>query len=326
MHTDIENMIKDCSTCQEVQGVQRRETLIQHDIPNSPFTKLGTDLFEIGARKFLLVADYHSKFCIVRQLNDTTSSAVANEMSYICGQYGRPSEIVSDNGPQYKGAPFQRFVNTWQITHSTSSPRYPQSNGFSERMVQTTKATIKKAIKEQTDWNLSLLHLRATPIDSKLPSPGEMMFGRRLSTSLPCHVKPAPEEQRLQLEARRNAAKVYYDKSAKDLPPLSEGQTVTVYDHQKKLWGSGEVIRPSHEPRSYIVENQHGSQLRRNRRDLREIPNATEEEPVHANVPNAIEVPETDATEPPMEVASTNTVATTKSGRAVRVPARYRDE
>ncbi|KAK3741169.1 hypothetical protein QZH41_002994 [Actinostola sp. cb2023] len=79
--------------------------------------------------------DYYSKFPVVRKLNTTTSTAVINHLKSIFAEYGIPETLVTDNGPQYHSKEFQTFCSTWGIEHTTSSPLFPQSNGFSERMI-----------------------------------------------------------------------------------------------------------------------------------------------------------------------------------------------
>ncbi|GFO05505.1 retrotransposable element tf2 155 kda protein type 1 [Plakobranchus ocellatus] len=75
--------------------------------------------------------------------------------------------------------------NLWGISHITSSPYYPQSNGFIERMVQTIKTTLKKCSVSKSDPQLALPSLGSTPIDSHLPSPAENLFGRKIKGTLP---------------------------------------------------------------------------------------------------------------------------------------------
>lgn len=75
------------------------------------------------------------------QLKDTKSSTVIGKMKSIFSRHGIPEELISDNGPLYSS---DEFANNWEFMHKTSSPRYPQSNGFADRMVQTAKKILKK--------------------------------------------------------------------------------------------------------------------------------------------------------------------------------------
>lgn len=47
-------------------------------------------------------------------------------------------------------------------------------------MVGTVKPVIKKCLDENQDIDKALLHMRATPASTNIPSPGEMLFGRLL--------------------------------------------------------------------------------------------------------------------------------------------------
>ena len=50
-----------------------------------------------------------------------------------------------------------------QITHQTSSPNHPKSNGFVERMVGVAKKLMDKAGKEGKPWISGLYDYRVTP-------------------------------------------------------------------------------------------------------------------------------------------------------------------
>jgi hypothetical protein len=219
----------------------------------------------------LLIADYFSKYPIVIPMNKTTSEAVAEETEKVLAMFGRPDEIFSDNGPQYVGKPFQDLMQRWGIQHTTSSPRYPQSNGFIERQVQIVKKTMKKCDKES--YQIALMNLRATPIDSKLPSPAEMLFGKPIATLLPSHMSCRPEnrEYKEHLEHRQERMKENYDARAGDVkPPLYPGQAVRVRNKQTHRWEPAEVVEKLEEPRSYQVRTKSNTILRRNRVDLKE--------------------------------------------------------
>ena len=272
INKDIDELVRSCTTCQELANANMKEPLIPHEVPTLPWKKLATDLFEIDGRNFLLICDYFSKYPLVAEMKTTSSAAVAEKIEETMSLFGRPDIIFSDNGPQYQGKAFKLFIEEWGIEHVTSSPRYPQSNGFIERQVQTVKKIIKKCIQDGKNFHHALLDLRATPVDSKLPSPAEMLFGKPIATLLPSRMTPRPEDRkhRQQLEDRKLVMKEQYDKTAgRPLPLLYEGQNVRVLDKQNKTWFPAEIVGRAPEPRSYNLTTDQGNTIRRNKRDIR---------------------------------------------------------
>ena len=55
----LEDMIQSCRKCVE-QRVQRPDPLIPTAVPDRPWQVLGTDLFTLKGRTYLLVVDYRS--------------------------------------------------------------------------------------------------------------------------------------------------------------------------------------------------------------------------------------------------------------------------
>ena len=134
-------------------------------------------MFEIDNRQYMLITDRYSKYPLVDEIRTAvTSQAVTDRLKRYFALFGRPDEIMTDNGPQYTGQPFKEFVQSWGINHVTSSPHYARSNGFIERSVRHVKPIVKKALRNGNDIHLALLNLRATPVDTNLPSPGEMKW------------------------------------------------------------------------------------------------------------------------------------------------------
>ena len=59
------------------------------------------------------------------------------------------------------------------------------SNGFIERMVQTVKQSMRKCAAAGHDPHLALLVYRATPLTTSIPSPTELLNGRKYRALLP---------------------------------------------------------------------------------------------------------------------------------------------
>ena len=111
---------------------------------------------------------------------------------------GFSSEIVSDNGAPFNSHDFALFLSSHSIKHTTS-PQYPQSNGFIEEQIQTDKNLLFKAIDADT-WSFQqvLAFLRSTRIRNGLPSPAETLYGRNSVTGEPITVDHATVRATLQ--------------------------------------------------------------------------------------------------------------------------------
>ena len=95
-----------------------------------------------------MIGDYFSKYLIVRRLPNSSTHAVIKELGLVFTELGRPFVLRSDNGPCYSSREFQNFLNFYQVDHVTSSPHYPQSNGFAEALVGIAKKLMDKSLKE----------------------------------------------------------------------------------------------------------------------------------------------------------------------------------
>jgi transposase InsO family protein len=161
---------------------QRAEPMISSPLPELPWQKVGTDLFELKGHTYLLIVDYYSRFIEVAKLNPSTAAEVITHMKSIFARHGIPETVVSDNGPQFSSKMFKEFSEDYQFTHRTSSPYYPQSNGKAE---QAVVGTIKNILKKAEDPYKAILAYRATSLQSG-HSP---LMCRRLRTTLPCTKK-----------------------------------------------------------------------------------------------------------------------------------------
>ena len=113
--------------------------------------------------------------------------------------------------------------------YTTSSPRFPQSNGEAERAVRT----IKNLLKKSADPYMAMLTYRMIPLAIGY-SPAELLMSRHLHANLPItqsQLQPSvPEFSLIQAqkeERRRNQKRVFDARHAvQDLDPLVPGDEV----------------------------------------------------------------------------------------------------
>ena len=250
---------------------------------------VGVDLFELNKVNYVLLADYFTRYPEVIKLSTTTSNAVINVMKSVFARHGIPEVVQSDNGPQFAAGKHHyldsRFSTTYRFQHVTSSPRYPQSNGQVERMVQTMKRMIQKS----QDPYLAIMSYRATPHPWCRMSPTELLMGRRMRTTIPQSKElltpkwsylPKFQESNKKF---KESQKRNFDKRhrVKDQGDLHDAEVWITSENQPI---HGRVLSSGNNPRSYVVETPTG-ELQRNRMHLnvmpeRETPSSSEQPPI----------------------------------------------
>lgn len=80
MTEDIENTVIRCSKCAEWRINSQKEPLIPHEVPISPWQKLGADLFVFRGQTYLCVVDYFSKFPEISLLQTKIASSVITHL------------------------------------------------------------------------------------------------------------------------------------------------------------------------------------------------------------------------------------------------------
>ena len=139
------------------------------------------DLCELNEKHYLVLIDYNSKFPIVRETHDKTSSVVIQSIKGVLSEFGNIKELVSDNRPCFRSHEFNKFIKMYGITHATISTDHPQSNVQVERCIRT----IKRLLKKNADPWMSFLMWRSTPLDGDLKSPTELLNECEHQSKLP---------------------------------------------------------------------------------------------------------------------------------------------
>ena len=180
--------------------------MVNRPIPTRPFQMVAVDLFECDGKHYLPLQDYYSRYIEVERLYSTRASIIIMKMKGIMARHGIPEQVFPDNWPQFSCAEFAQFANTWGFVHSTSSPRYPQSNGLAEKAGQTAKRIVMKETASGRDPCIALLEYRTMPISDCGKSPAQLLMSRRLRSilpSTPASLQPVlvnPEDIQLRFE------------------------------------------------------------------------------------------------------------------------------
>ncbi|CAG7725840.1 unnamed protein product, partial [Allacma fusca] len=260
---EIQEIVEKCTICIKFRR-QEHEPLIPSEFPTRAWEKVAIDLFYLEGKTYLLMTDYYSRYPEIAKLESQTSDCVISHCKSIFARHGIPEEVRSDNGPQFeplKTVAFKNFAQDYGFRHITSSPFFPQRNGFVEAMVKVVKAGMKKNV----DTYKLLLEYRATPLANGF-SPSELMMSRKIRTTLPTArsnllSRLVPSEMlNSREEKRRIKQKQHYDQHHRvhEKVDFEPGEVVWVAD--KRKWGT--VTSKAETPRSFWIDTPRGKYRR----------------------------------------------------------------
>ena len=196
----------------------------------------------------------------MKKLPSKTSSAVIKELGVIFSEFGKPFIFRSDNELCYLSEEFKFFMRNSQIKHRTSLPHYPQSNGLAESMVKVSKNLIEKHILQDLPWKQLLLDYRCTPISSEIPSPAEILFGRKFWSSisiLPTQVMNDRINIQRELIAKKEGKFYSNTQDFSDrinIMPFKAGQNVWLKNSDSRKHKEAVIWEKCRETSSYMVE------------------------------------------------------------------------
>ena len=185
---DIEDIAKQCSGCQEIQRAPPLAPLHPWEFPSRPWKRIHVDFAgPFQDSMFLIVVDAHSKWPEVVAMKKTTTDRTINVLRDMFARWGIPEQLVSDNGPQFTSAEFEKFMKDNGVKHLRSAPYHPATNGLAERFVQSFKKAMKAA-KSNASLSLRIAQFlfayRNAPHALTGEAPAVLMQGRRLRSRL----------------------------------------------------------------------------------------------------------------------------------------------
>ena len=264
MMYDVQQLIERCIICQEHWGLQPIIGTTQ-ELPPFLWLILATDIFYWKRMDFLIVADVFSKYFLVRKLANSTSAAICAELATIVTELGSPHIIRSDNGPCYNSKEFQQFLQCYNITHHTSSPHHPRSNGFVERMVGVVKKLMDKAGKEGKPQISGLYEYRVTPQSGSIASPLQLITKHTpREKDLPQLLSPLGAQEMYQ--THQELIRRQQNKPEKSYIELTPGTPVWVQHSQNTSWEPAIVVSQCTTNSYWIMQENGTEQLKVYRR------------------------------------------------------------
>ena len=140
---------KSCDTCQRMDKTSPKHNTMQlREMTTVPFEKVSIDLVgpfptAVGGFKFLLTCiDGATRWPEAIPIRSITAKTIITQLTNIFSRCGFPTCITTDNGSQFTGHTFQKWLRHHGVKHVRSSPYHPQGNGVVERLHRTLHSMV----------------------------------------------------------------------------------------------------------------------------------------------------------------------------------------
>ena len=241
INVDIENFIKDCTTCLTFQQTHPKDNMIHHDIPVRPWDVIGADMFTLNNKHYLCVVDYHSKFPIITK----TEHSLILTCKIIFAEYRIPKKIMSDSGGNFISDKFKTFSKSLTIEQAFLSSYYHQSNGQVEACMKFVKCTLKKCFDTRGDPHISLLQIQMILCGQGLSGLTTMLFNCLMRGIMPIINRPLVgidnNDEHQEMTIKRQTKNDKDKDTSKYFVSIPIGSTVAVQWEDKGPWTHGTI-------------------------------------------------------------------------------------
>ncbi|UYV63694.1 K02A2.6-like, partial [Cordylochernes scorpioides] len=279
MDSSIEIITKNCRTCLSNESLppQRTESWPKYA---GPWRRVHMDYINFKNKLFLLAVDSFSSWVEVSEVPSTSAYFCINFMRNCIARYGFPQVVVSDNGPPFFSSDFGDFLSKNGISHVTSPPYHPQSNGQAEVSVREVKKLLKKQLyeNEQVELNLALsralFFIRTDVNIRKGTSPAELFLGRKIRSRLSVLSKEEVKASKFNSQYVNSKFKV--DETVKfrwitnGHPSWYTGKIIEILGRNVYLIKQGDSIKKVHQ--NYIRKMLPGKSHPTNMNDAERVP------------------------------------------------------
>ena len=175
-HTSINKILKNHKLIEPTKRKKKRNNYIRWERkhPNSLWQIDHSDQKIEGKWVVSVIDDCSRKSLAFVPVNRVTTEVVIKIIDNLIGIYGKPKQILSDNGSAYglksKHSKFDRKLRKRGIHHIRSSVHSPTTCGKVERLFQTFKQEFKFCNEDPELWRMRYNHFRPhTSLKEKTP-------------------------------------------------------------------------------------------------------------------------------------------------------------
>ncbi|GFX49398.1 transposon Tf2-6 polyprotein [Trichonephila clavipes] len=303
-----------CLACQKSKIHRHTKSpLSSFQEPSQRFDHVHLDLIgplppSNGYTYCLTMIDRFSKWPEAQPLKDITAETVAEAFfSSWVSRFGTPAILTTDRGRQFESSLFKALSKLLGVQKCRTTGYHPQANGMIEELHRPLKSAIKCHATER--WTevlpIILLGLRASLKEDILCTPAELVFGTTIRLPGEMFDSSKPDDDVVNFVSKLKS-------HMQSLHPKPPWQTSSFYP--SRTVGSNTCFSsPRHvtscKPAFFL-----------NTEDL-QLPQTKNETPATVEPNATASTPATVESDP---TASTPTQPSTRSGRKVHLPTRYR--
>ena len=192
MSQDVEEYIKTCSVCQKTKhSTQRAPGLLKPIQANFPWQIVTMDFVGkfapgrlTGNTMCLVMVDKFSKYVMFESVPESVDAEQTADifLRRVVSQFGVPETVISDRGPQFTADVWQRALKSLGSRSALATAHHPQTDGQSERAIQTFLRLIRAFASEQeNEWEELLpmfqFSLNDTFCEATKSTPFRVLFG-----------------------------------------------------------------------------------------------------------------------------------------------------
>nr|CAI5851064.1 unnamed protein product [Callosobruchus analis] len=139
MKKAVQTYINECEICQQSKYERHPIRIAMNLTPTAtkPFEIIHIDSFAFEGSKFLTIIDSFSKYAQAYHITSLSGTEIADNLIFFFSHHGVPSQIITDNGTEFKNTVITELLALHKIKLHFISPNHPNSNGLIERFHST---------------------------------------------------------------------------------------------------------------------------------------------------------------------------------------------